>query len=383
MIACVDCRTCQRRVLIYCALNHNLNAHEEDMSEHKEEQQSESTPLLAKQQFSLEEGSLSSSVHSSRQIRRAVSLLAAPITHDTGGALEVFMGTLGMLICGTILGLILPKNEDLPTARFLSASFGYTYFFAWSVSFYPQCLMNYRRKTTQGLSADYVGLDLLGYASYSIYTLGLFYSPAIQKLYHERYGENAESTVQPNDILFAVHAIFITSLTLGQIAHYDGLSALLPSKVIGKSMIGILAACFVYSLMILANIGQTNWLDYLYMLSAIKIIVTLMKYVPQILLNHRRKSTEGWSVWQVLLDILGAALSDLQLVVDSIAFRDFSGITGNLAKLSLGLVSIVCDVIFMLQHYVWYPQADMEDEPPFWDESSPQIAADALTNMII
>lgn len=35
--------------------------------------------------------------------------------------------------------------------------------------------------------------------------------------------------------------------------------------------------------------------------------------------------------------------------------NDFSGITGNPAKLALGSVSIVFDIIFLLQHYVIYP----------------------------
>ena len=34
--------------------------------------------------------------------------------------------------------------------------------------------------------------------------------------------------------------------------------------------------------------------------------------------------------------------------------RDFSGITGNPAKFGLGFVSIIFDVVFMLQHYCLY-----------------------------
>ena len=39
----------------------------------------------------------------------------------------------------------------------------------------------------------------------------------------------------------------------------------------------------------------------------------------------------------------------------SIAVGDWSGITGDPVKFGLGLVSMVYDAIFMLQHYVWYP----------------------------
>ncbi len=50
----------------------------------------------------------------------------------------------------------------------------------------------------------------------------------------------------------------------------------------------------------------------------------------------------------------GGILSILQLVIDSSLQTDFSGITGNPAKLGLGLISIVLDLIFMTQHYVLY-----------------------------
>lgn len=34
---------------------------------------------------------------------------------------------------------------------------------------------------------------------------------------------------------------------------------------------------------------------------------------------------------------------------------DWTGITGNVAKFILGSVSMIFDILFMLQHYVLYP----------------------------
>jgi cystinosin len=75
------------------------------------------------------------------------------------------------------------------------------------------------------------------------------------------------------------------------------------------------------------------------------------RYIPQVILNYRRKSTIGWSIWNILLDFTGGVLSVLQLVLD---LKDFSGITGNPAKFGLGFVSIIFDVVFMVQHYCLY-----------------------------
>lgn len=79
-----------------------------------------------------------------------------------------------------------------------------------------------------------------------------------------------------------------------------------------------------------------------------------MKYIPQVEINYRNKSTAGWSIGQILLDITGGILSTSQLAIDGYLQGDWSGITGNPVKLLLGNISIFFDVIFVTQHYVLY-----------------------------
>jgi hypothetical protein len=49
----------------------------------------------------------------------------------------------------------------------LSALFGWTYTFLWSASFYPQPLLNYRRKSTSGTTVDFPLINTFGAFSYS------------------------------------------------------------------------------------------------------------------------------------------------------------------------------------------------------------------------
>lgn len=51
---------------------------------------------------------------------------------------------------------------------FLSHLIGWAYFIAWSASFYPQAILNWRRKTVQGLSMDFVHLNVVGFLFYSV-----------------------------------------------------------------------------------------------------------------------------------------------------------------------------------------------------------------------
>ena len=76
--------------------------------------------------------------------------------------------------------------------------------------------------------------------------------------------------------------------------------------------------------------------------------------MPQAWTNYKRKSTVGWSIGQILLDLAGGFLSIAQLVIDSSLQGDWSGILGNPVKFGLGYVSIFFDVIFIVQHYILY-----------------------------
>ena len=83
-------------------------------------------------------------------------------------------------------------------------------------------------------------------------------------------------------------------------------------------------------------------------------MITVVKYVPQAWLNYKRKSTTGWSIIPILLDLAGGVLSLLQLVLDSSLQSDWSGITGNPVKFLLGNITIVSDLVFVVQHYILY-----------------------------
>ena len=76
--------------------------------------------------------------------------------------------------------------------------------------------------------------------------------------------------------------------------------------------------------------------------------------MPQVITNYRNKSTQGWSIGQILLDLVGGILSLLQLGIDSYLQRDWSGITGNPVKLCLANTSIFFDIMFITQHFVLY-----------------------------
>lgn len=149
-----------------------------------------------------------------------------------------------------------------------------------------------------------------------------------------------------------------------------------PSRfILGVStgcVIGVVGTCIIVGASVAAKRGApggevdpaVDWceLDIVYAVGYVKVVVTLVKYTPQVLVNWRNQSTRGWSIWQILLDFGGGILSVGQQGIDSYLQRDWSGITGNPVKFALGNVSMVYDVIFMIQHYVLYGGSDGGDK---------------------
>ena len=101
--------------------------------------------------------------------------------------------------------------------------------------------------------------------------------------------------------------------------------------------------------------GILQFLDFLYICSYVELL-TVTKFAPQILLHFRSKSTIGWSIATVFSDLIGGIFSILQMVVSSYNENDWSSFIGDPTKFGAGLLSVLFDILFILQHYVFYRQ---------------------------
>jgi len=161
---------------------------------------------------------------------------------------------------------------------FVSATFGWIYFLAWSLSFYPQVILNWNRKTyvdslddiaptdsldlvhrwlagslaryipsVEGLSFDFLNYNFLGFFSYSIFNAAFFWNKTVQGAdrihivvdsrlcqlratnqtarltslmmiaeYFAAHPGTDDIPVQANDVAFALQALAITTFTIFQ-----------------------------------------------------------------------------------------------------------------------------------------------------------------------
>lgn len=233
--------------------------------------------------------------------------------------------------------------------QWVSAAIGWMYFFSWSISFYPQIVQNFFLKSTKGLSTNMVLMNFLGYLSYSVFNLSLFWSPYIQGEYFSLH-PGGVNPVRINDVIFSVHGFFLTMLIILQIIFYDRKLSISPIGLIFQILLilSVLVTC------ILSFLSVTTWLTCIYVLSYVKLVITVVKYIPQVWINYKSKSTEGFSIEGVWLDFSGGVLSILQMVILAYNFDDWLSLFGDFVKFWLGAISIGYDLILLFQHYILY-----------------------------
>jgi len=260
---------------------------------------------------------------------------------------------------GVLLGFAVPAVA--PTEYFCpdwahqaSMILGWTYFLAWSVSFYPQAVLNWERRSVVGLSLDFTALNVVGFACYSVFNVGMYFWPAVREQYAQRH-DGAMPLVRPNDVFFSLHALVLCAIVGLQAIMYPRGSQRL--SWLSRGMLGACALMVPVGVVLAAAhaCAACTWLDLLTSLSYFKLAISITKYVPQVVLNAKRRSTVGWNIDNVVLDFVGGMLSLAQAVLDAGCSGDWSAIAGNPVKFGLGFSSMVFDTVFLIQHYVLYP----------------------------
>jgi cystinosin len=248
-----------------------------------------------------------------------------------------------------------------------SIALGWCYCILWSFSFYPQIILNYRRKSVVGFSLDFALFNFLGFLCYTIYTCSLKWNPAVREQYFTVYKTNL---VTLEDCLFALHGLLMCALTCYQCIFYERAgkrnsnACLITASIITMCCIGYLIAVisgggnggpvfFEADSEKKSDVNLFSWLCFVYLLSTTKIGITFVKYTPQVLLNIKNKSTYGFSMDGTVLDLLGSIVCVAQVMLDG-ATLGWSGVAGNPMKLTLALVSALYDTIFMAQFLCIY-----------------------------
>ncbi|KAI8465283.1 MAG: hypothetical protein J3K34DRAFT_525508 [Monoraphidium minutum] len=282
---------------------------------------------------------------------------------------------------------------------------------------YASCvLLHLFVKDVSGFSFDFLALNLLGWVAYTFFNVGIYWGVGCAPLplppggappfalpgagggglhFLEDAGfgggggdlaaalagggggggiaaaPHCQTAVDLNDVVFSVHAFVLTFVALVQCAVYPNGGQRVHPAVRGGIGAAVAAAAAYAAAVGAAGgaaaalpawlRGRLTWVGWLYFLSFLKMGVTLVKYIPQVVFNARRRSTKGWSIANCNLDLFGSVLSMGQQVITCWSAGTWAAITSNPVKLGLAVISMAMDVIFIVQHYVLFPE---EEEVP-------------------
>ncbi|KAG9004107.1 hypothetical protein FRB94_012416 [Tulasnella sp. JGI-2019a] len=257
----------------------------------------------------------------------------------------------------------------------LSNIIGWTYFFSWSLSFYPQAILNYRRKRVDGFSIDFATLNSLAFACYAIYNVNFYSNPSIREAYRQRHG-GKDNSVMSNDVAFAVHAFVLSTFTLLQTWWYPRGEKQRVSTY-HRVVIAIFFTLAALDTTLLLFGGETG-IDFLYHLSYFKLYVSTAKYIPQAVTNYKRKSTVGFSIEGMILDLSGGLLSLIQSLLIAHMDSDWSSVIGNPVKFGLSLLAMCFPTIYIVQHFILYRGREPEENVAKGPDDQPLLSEDSI-----
>lgn len=191
--------------------------------------------------------------------------------------------------------------------------------------------------SVEGFSLNYLVMNISGYAFYGIYTtLGYFYH------------EEGAGTVVIADLVFVYHAIAMVIIQTIQVIIYPRGSNRVSSKTIALCIgLWTIILAEVFFTKIVEVFPESKLWNPVSVLGYGKITLSFIKYSPAVYWNYKRKSTKGWSIFNILLDLVGATFSAAS---GSLSVSD--GL--NITKMALAVLTIFYDIIFVVQHYILY-----------------------------
>ncbi|KAJ9458070.1 Cystinosin-like protein [Diplonema papillatum] len=228
---------------------------------------------------------------------------------------------------------LLFKNTRLVLA--VSNTVGWICAVFWTGMFISLVIANERVQSTAGVAPDMVLYNAIGLVCWCVYCC-YFYI-------HSEFGV----------------PVFIQDVVYSFASYICVIAFVMQFWRFGYSGISTFAKLYCLALVsLIIDSGVSNGFSsqvFISGLAKINLACAVVKYIPQAHWNYVRKSTEGYSIFAVWLDLSGAVLMLLQMFFDGIIRHKWSlMITLNVPKFALCCEVILFNMIYGLQHYVLY-----------------------------
>ncbi|OQR84433.1 cystinosin precursor [Achlya hypogyna] len=246
-----------------------------------------------------------------------------------------FVGLLAIPVFGVLLGA---SEPDAPVA-----TAGWIATLAGTVRLYPQLFLNWQRRSVEGLSLDAQVYAVFGFGAYALFNCGLAKAPSV---------------LLPSGAYANLHTLLVSMLVLYQCSIFKR-----GAQVVSSTCQIVVGAAFAFMLVFLLvggvlNIGILSWSNFIDVTCYFHVLMTAIKYAPQVELQYTRKSTVGFSVYGVLYDGLFGAATLASLLLQGTA-------AANPWLLAIACITVSYNTVLLLQHAVLYRNrwpADGDDD---------------------
>ncbi|SCV01432.1 LAMI_0G11474g1_1 [Lachancea mirantina] len=240
---------------------------------------------------------------------------------------------------------------------------GYGYAIPWCLSIYPSLFKNWRQKSASAISVDFLIINIVGYVCLtSAIFLQLF-------CWQETNDENEplRPTVTQFDLWYCVHSLVMNGVLASQLLYGKRLwsfqtAGVVRMKILYKRILRATLAIIAISLIPFCvrlfneNLSNTNTLALCNRLIALKILMSLIKYFPQVKHNYERKKMRDFPMLCVVLDVFGSICSIAQLIVKLKQVGEPSiaaAATSNFGKIGIACVTLLFNFIYVSQWLVY------------------------------
>lgn len=233
---------------------------------------------------------------------------------------------------------------------------------------YPPILLNLNLRSVEGISLDFLYMNIVGYLCYTTSICMLYFNSFVREQYALKYTP-ADLTDHPthyplikaNDVAYTAHGLICALVVYYQVHFTNYKKSRAQQHLSPYSKMLLFVVCTtcglaVSSVILFPSKAPIKLLDVAELLGFVKVCMSTSKHIPQLIYNQQRKSTKGWAINSTILDITGGLLSLSQLFMDAYINNDIESVLGNTSKLSLALVSMIFDILFLIQHFILFPE---------------------------
>ncbi|KAG0679922.1 hypothetical protein C6P40_005072 [Pichia californica] len=232
---------------------------------------------------------------------------------------------------------------------------GWAYAVFWGISFYPTLYLNYTLRNADSISLDYITLNIIGYVCYSTSISLQIFNSTVREQY-QQYFDGRLPLLSSADLFYSFHGLILLLVLSTQIFFGNKVWKFKNERKSYRlhQISRIVIICFAFFAICSWKLSDPvySFLNFAMNLAYFKIVMSLIKYIPQVIHNYKRKSMYGISRLQIIFDLIGSSFCFTEFYLKN-DLPLLEAIDSNRGKIGITLVTFFFGIVFLFQMYIY------------------------------